>query len=44
LDQKQSVQNGGNGSPAEVTLGAKNLILFHDSIIAFNSFDVIGNN
>lgn len=44
LDQKQSVQNGGNASPAEVTLGAKNLILFHDSIIAFNSFDGIGNN
>ncbi len=44
LDQKQSVQNGGNASPAQVTLGAKNLILFHDSIIASNSFDGIGNN
>ena len=44
LGQKQSIQNGGNASPAEVTLWAKNLILFHDSIIAFNSFDGIGNN
>jgi len=44
LDQKQSVQNKGNTSPAQVTLGAKNLILFHDSIIASNSFDGIGNN
>jgi hypothetical protein len=44
LDQKQSVQNGGNASPAKVSLGAKNLILFHDSIIASNSFDGIGNN
>lgn len=43
LDQKQSVQNKGNASPAEVTLWAKNLILFHDSIIASNSFDGIGN-
>ena len=44
LGQKQSVQNKGNTSPAQVTLGAKNLILFHDSIIASNSFDGIGNN
>ena len=44
LGQKQSVQNEGNTSPAQVTLGAKNLILFHDSIIASNSFDGIGNN
>lgn len=43
LDQKQSVQNGGNASPAQVSLGAKNLILFHDSIIA-SKFDGIGNN
>lgn len=44
LHQKQSVQNGGNASPAKVSLGAKNLILFHDSIIASNSFDGIGKN
>jgi hypothetical protein len=44
LGQKQRVQNKGNTSPAQVTLGAKNLILFHDSIIASNSFDGIGNN
>ena len=44
LGQKQSVQNEGNTSPTQVTLGAKNLILFHDSIIASNSFDGIGNN
>lgn len=44
LDQKQSIQNKGNTSPAQVTLGAKNLIRFHDSIIASNSFDGIGNN
>ena len=44
LGQKQSVQNEGNTSPSQVTLGAKNLILFHDSIIASNSFDGIGNN
>ena len=44
LHQKQSVQNGGNASPAQVSLGTKNLILFHDSIIASNSFDGIGNN
>jgi hypothetical protein len=43
LGQKQSIQNKGNASPAEVTLWAKNLILFHDSIIASNSFDGIGN-
>ncbi len=44
LGQKQSIQNESNTSPAQVTLGAKNLILFHDSIIASNSFDGIGNN
>lgn len=44
LHQKQSVQKGGNTSPAKVSLGAKNLILFHDSIIASNSFDGIGKN
>ena len=44
LHQKQSVQNGGNASPAQVSLGTKNLILFHESIIASNSFDGIGNN
>ncbi|MFM2373505.1 MAG: hypothetical protein RJA75_401 [Actinomycetota bacterium] len=44
LNQEQSVQKESNASPAQVTLGAKNLILFHDSIIAFNSFDGIGNN
>jgi hypothetical protein len=44
LGQKESIQNESNTSPAQVTLGAKNLILFHDSIIASNSFDGIGNN
>ena len=44
LNQEQSVQKESNASPAQVTLGAKNLILFHDSIIASNSFDGIGNN
>ena len=44
LGQKQSIQNEGNTSPAQVTLGAKNLVLFHDSIMASNSFDGIGKH
>jgi hypothetical protein len=44
LGQKQSIQYEGNTSPAQVTLGAKNLVLFHDSIMASNSFDGIGKH
>jgi hypothetical protein len=44
LSQKQGNENGCNCGPTQVGFGAENLMMFHVSIIASNSFDGIGKN